>query len=99
MQILSKGWGLVTSKNLISLGNKKIICYRETEKKARGHAFGIFKKPFEILSFIYSKDNLVGVVQEVIEGYIYKVKTKSGEIMKIELSMVYTPIAHEIGAF
>lgn len=74
--MLEDGWGTVTTKNLISLNPQTLTKMRSAEKKARSNGVGIFRKPFEILSFIYSKNNIIGVIHEVLEGYIYKVRTK-----------------------
>jgi hypothetical protein len=32
---------------------------------------GIFKSNSKILNFIYAKNNFVGVVSDIIDGYIY----------------------------
>ena len=74
--MLEDGWGTVTNKNLMTLKPETLSKMRNAEKKARTNNLGIFRKPFEILSFIYSKNNIIGIIHEVIEGYIYKVRTK-----------------------
>lgn len=51
------------------------------------------------MSLVYTKNNLIATVVEVLEGYIYRLKTKGGEIIKTELTKVYTPLDNEPGAF
>lgn len=49
---------------------------------------------------IYAKNNFVGQIRDIIDGYIYEIEKKvTGEIMKIELSMIRSPIGDERGAF
>lgn len=40
---------------------------------------GIFKPVFEMLSLIYTKNNLVGTVEDVLDGYIYEIRSHADQ--------------------
>ena len=44
---------------------------RALENDAKMKHKGIYKKVFEMLSLIYTKNNFVGLVEDVLDGYIY----------------------------
>lgn len=98
-QMLTEGWATVALKNIHLIPPELFSEYRKLEQQAKVAHKGIFAKPFEILSLVYTKNNLVAVVEEIIEGYIYKVRSKGDEPIKIELAKIYCPIANEAGAF
>ena len=52
------------------------------------------------MGFIYAKNNFVGEISDIFDGYIFEVVRKTtGERVKIELAMVRCPVGDEVGAF
>ncbi len=61
---------------------------------------GIFKPVFEMLSLIYTKNNLVGTVEDVLDGYIYEIRSHADQsLLKVQLTNICCPIGDEPGAF
>lgn len=61
--ILSEGWGTTSLKNLNLINPQVFGELRKSEQEAKTAHKGIFAKPFEILSLVYTKNNLVAVVE------------------------------------
>jgi hypothetical protein len=43
---------------------------------AKSKTIGIYGKTTEILGLIYAKNNFVGQVMDIIDGYIYEIEKK-----------------------
>ena len=53
-----------------------------------------------MLSLIYTKNNLVGRVEDIIDGYIYEIRSNTDDsLLKVELTHVYCPVGDEVGAY
>lgn len=99
--ILKQGWGILNSSTLVTTSpDVEPEDYLKAESTAKESHLGIFSKNTEILGFIYAKNNFVGEVSDVFDGYVFEVLRKaSDEKVKIELAMVRSPVGDEVGAF
>lgn len=50
-------------KNLPLMKPSLFSNYRKLEQNAKSNQVGIFSKPFEILSLVYTKNNLTAIVE------------------------------------
>lgn len=71
MKILNEGWATITSAALAKIGGSEYSDYLKAEKEAKEAHRGVFSRNCEILAFIYAKNNFVGEVSDVIDGYIF----------------------------
>jgi len=70
--MLRQGWGVINPGSLVQ-NNPKYDPndYLKAEAAAKEEHLGIFSKNTEILGFIYAKNNFVGQVCDIFDGYIY----------------------------
>lgn len=71
LEILNQGWGTVNAAALASTTSTNFEDYLKAEAEAKEAHRGVFSRNCEILAFIYAKNNFVGVVSDVIDGYIF----------------------------
>lgn len=84
---------------MASSKNKSYEDYIKAEGEAKEAHKGVFSRNCEILAFIYAKNNFVGEVSDVLDGYIFEVTKRGGGKVKLELAMVMCPVGDEVGAF
>ena len=92
LEILNQGWGTINTAALASE-------YIKAEGEAKEAHRGVFSRNCEILAFIYAKNNFVGEISDVLDGYIFEVTKRGGGKVKLELAMVRCPVGDEVGAF
>jgi hypothetical protein len=71
LRILSEGWGIVNTAALASLEGASYSSYLKAEAEAKEAHKGVFSRNCEILAFIYAKNNFVGEISDVLDGYIF----------------------------
>ena len=101
LHMLDEGWAVVNSAALAQTDPKfSANDYLKAEATAKEKNIGIFSRNTEILGFIYAKNNFVGEISDIFDGYIFEVEQRTtGDKVKIELAMVRCPIGDEVGAF
>lgn len=100
LEILNQGWGTINTAALASVGGSSYQEYIKAEGEAKEAHRGVFSRNCEILAFIYAKNNFVGEISDVLDGYIFEVtKRGGGGKVKLELAMVRCPVGDEVGAF
>jgi hypothetical protein len=71
---LKNGWGIVNSSTIVTTSkNINPEEYLSAEIISKENHQGIFSKNTEILGFIYAKNNFVGEVSDVFDGYVFEV--------------------------
>ena len=53
--MIEKGWATIKSKNVCMMKPAQFKLFQKLERNAQNKEIGIYKKPFEIFNFVYSK--------------------------------------------